>query len=145
MNYYIILVLILNLIWFAAAFHLFSLKSKNAAKMFLPRDQRTQPYFPILAHLLKFLGGMNLALAVLSILCLIYFNSFIDNPMAALILLVIAIAHGSQFWYNLPLAIKERSGHSPLWPVLKNRMYFIFRGDILLGILNFVAAIGIYV
>ncbi len=144
MYYYIILVLILNTLWFVAAFHLFSLKSNSAAKMFLSKPDRIEPYFPILAHLLKFLGGMNFAFAVLSILCLIYYDFFFDSPLAVLILLVMAIAHGSQFWFNLPLAIKERKGNSPLWPVLRNRMYFIFKGDIILAIMNLVAAIGLY-
>lgn len=145
MNYYIILVLVLNILWFLAAFHLFSFKSNSAAKMFLPKNYRIEPYFPILAHLLKFLGGMNFAFALLSILCLINYDSFIETYLADKILLVIAIAHGSQFWFNLPLAIQERKDDSPLWPVLKNRMYFIFKGDIILTIMNLAAAIVLYV
>lgn len=145
MQYFILLILILNVLWFAAAFHLFSMKSKHASKMLIARDKRIEPYNSIVSHLFKFLGGFNLSLMVLSIFAIVKYQMLISNPLGAAIFLVFFIAHGSQFWYNVPLARNEYNNIRPIWPVLKGRMYFIFRTDLFLAICNFLICINIFV
>ena len=114
MEYIILLILVLNILWFAAAFHLFSLKSINATKMLLARNNRIEPFHTVVAQLFKFLGGFNLALMVLSIIALLNYQKLVTNQLAPAIFFVFFIAHGSQFWYNVPLALKERKNEAPI-------------------------------
>lgn len=144
MYYFNLVVLFCNLIWFGLAFHLFSLKSSPAAKMFIAREKRIEPYNAIVSRLLKFLGGFNLALFVLSLLAIYNYQTLINNQLADEIFFVFFIAHGTQFWFNLPLAIDERKNQPPIWPVLKGRMYLIFRVDFLLMICNLIFCIHLF-
>lgn len=138
MIYFVYLIMVLNILWFGAAFHLFSLKSTSAAKMLLTRSDRIEPFNGVVSHLFKFLGGFNLALLVLSIVTIYYYQNLIVGGLAAAIFLVFFIAHASQFWFNVPLAIEERKNRKPIWPVLKGRMYFIFKTDLVLAICNLI-------
>lgn len=144
MQYLVPIILVFNILWFAAAFHLFSLKSIPASKMLLPREKRIEPYNAIVSHLFKFLGGFNLSLMVLSIIALINYQTLMDNQFGAALFLVFFIAHGSQFWYNVPLAMNERKNIKPIWPVLKGRMYFIFRMDLFLAVCNLMLSVYLF-
>jgi hypothetical protein len=59
----------LNILWFGAAFHYFSIKQFAAAKVLVPKSSRDSPLFLTIAASVRFLGGMNLAFAVLSLPC----------------------------------------------------------------------------
>lgn len=144
MKYFALIVLTGNLIWFGLAFHLFSIKSISAAKMFLAREKRVAPYSDITSQLLKFLGGFNLALGVLSIVVIYKYQAILDGGLATAIFFVFFIAHGTQFWFNIPLAMKERKEQLPIWPVLKGRMYFIFRVDFLLAVCNLIVCLCLF-
>jgi len=131
--------LLLNTIWFAMGFNVFSIRNKIFAKLLVPRDQRDTPVFKILVESGRFLGGFNLAFAVCNLLFLIYLDIFPTNEQRAILLFVFSIAHGSQFIFNLPIVIHNKRGGG-VWQVLKGTMLFIFVTDFILMALNLVLA-----
>lgn len=141
MNIPVIILSLLNALWFAMGFRLFFLNSRQAAKLLLAPDKREEPYFSVLAEACKFLGGMNLALSMLSIFCIYFLDSLLSLPLASGIFIALGLAHFSQFWVNLPHALKERKGEQAIWPVLRKTMRFIFVVDFLLAAANFGMAI----
>ena len=54
---------------------------------------------------------------------------------ASILLLVLAVAHGSQFAGNVPIALQNRRGEG-VWNVFKGLMLFIFVIDFTLMTLN---------
>jgi len=145
LNTVLVLVLVLNLLWFGAAFHFFSLKSLSAAKLLAPRSARESPHFRTIAASVRFLGGMNLAFAVFSVLLLFNLGLFPDTRQLGLFCLVFAVAHGSQFCFNVPMAIGDCSHGESLWPVLSGPMRFIFIVDLALTIINAILCIALFV
>lgn len=132
-------ILVLNAIWFALGFHLFALRGIVFAKILVAKEHRESPIFEMLIATGKFMGGFNLAFCVLNILMLCYPDVFYGNDQRAILLLVIAIAHGSQFVSNVPIALANRRGEGP-WKV-KGLMLFIFIIDFILMMANFLLAI----
>jgi len=132
------LILILNAIWFAMGFNVFSVRSRIFAKLVVPREHRDTPVFDTLIMSGKFLGGFNLAFAVFNILLLITPSAFDKDLQWAIILFVTAIAHGTQFAFNVPVALQNRSGGG-VWQV-KGVMRFIFVTDFVMMALNAVFA-----
>jgi hypothetical protein len=127
LSYYAVLVL--NTLWFGAAFHYFSIKQFAAAKMLVPNTSRDSPLFLTVAASVRFLGGMNLAFAVLSLLMLLNPLSSVTTAQRAVLLLVLAIAHGSQFYFNIPVARGGGRQGESLWDVHRGPMKFIFVVD----------------
>ena len=134
------IILVLNALWFFMGFNVFSIRNKVFAKLLVPRDQRETPVFDILAASGRFLGGFNLAFAVFNSLLLINLSLFPEGNQRALFLFVFAVAHGSQFAFNLPVAIHNRRG-SGVWQVLKGTMLFIFVVDFIMTVLNLALAV----
>lgn len=135
------LILLLNAIWFGLGFHLFALRNKIFAKILVPKAHRETPVFDILAATGPFLGGFNFACCALNVLILINPSVFPDNEQRIILCLVIALAHGSQFLSNVPIALENRKGQG-VWQV-KGLMRFIFITDFVLMLANFVL-VGIY-
>lgn len=136
------LILVLNALWFAMGFNVFSIRNKIFAKLVVPREQRDTPVFEVLTESGRFLGGFNLAFSVLNILLLIYLADFDKDIHWAILLLANAVAHGTQFAFNVPVALKNLKGEG-IWQVLKGTMLFIFVNDFLLMVFNAVFA-GVY-
>ena len=90
------------------------------------------------------MGGFNLALAVFNMSLLFNFGGFDDNSQWATLLLFNAIAHGSQFAGNIPMALKNRRGEG-LWNVFKGVMLRIFAIDFTLMIINAVLALALVI
>ncbi len=128
-------VLILNTIWFSMAFNVFSLRNHIFAKILVPKEHRDSPVFFVLAESGKFLGGFNLAFAICNLLLLLNLDTFPTNQQRAILLLVFAVAHGTQFFYNLPVALENRKGGG-VWQVLKGTLLFIFVTDFVMMVLN---------
>jgi len=128
------LILILNAVWFAMGFNVFSIRSRIFAKLVVPREHRDTPVFDTLIMSGKFLGGFNLAFSVFNILLLITPSTFDKDLQWAIILFVTAIAHGTQFAFNVPVALQNRSGGG-VWQV-KGVMRFIFVTDFVMMALN---------
>ena len=122
-------VLVLNLLWFGAAFHYFSIKQVAAAKVLVPQSSRNSPLFLTVAASVRFLGGMNLALAVLSLMMLVGLLASTDTQQRAALLLVLVIAHGSQFYFNISIARGGGRQGEALWDVHQGPMKFIYRVD----------------
>ncbi|MBW7469498.1 hypothetical protein QQF73_11435 [Marinobacter sp. M216] len=133
-------VLVLNVIWFAMAFNVFSIRNKIFAKVLVPREHRQTPVFDVLAESGRFLGGFNFAFALLNILLLINLDVFPSDAQRSILLWVIAVAHGSQFVFNVPVAIQNRRGEG-VWQV-KGLMLFIFVTDFIMMVLNLAMAVS---
>ncbi len=131
--------LILNALWFVMGFNVFSIRNKIFAKLVVPREQRDTPVFNILAESGRFLGGFNFAFMLCNILLLINLDVFPSNEQRAILLFVFAVAHGSQFIFNVPVAIQNTRGGG-VWQVLKGTMLFIFVTDFIMMALNLVVA-----
>jgi hypothetical protein len=131
--------LILNALWFAMGFNVFSIRNNIFAKLLVPREQRDTPVFGILAESGRFLGGFNLAFAVCNILLLVNLDIFPSDEQRAILLFVFSVAHGSQFAFNVPVAIQNTRGGG-VWQVLKGTMLFIFVTDFILMALNLILA-----
>lgn len=136
MNIAYLILLVLNALWFGSAFWYFSIKSTSAAKVLVPPSARTSPLFPTIVATVKFLGGMNAAFALFSLLVIFSGEMFPQPLQKALFTLVFAVAHGSQFIYNVPIArMGGRQGES-YWNVLSGPMLFIFVVDATLAAVN---------
>ena len=131
-------VLALNALWFALGFHLFTVRGRVFAKVIVAREHRDAPVVDTLIMSGKFLGGFNLAFSVLNILLLLNTGLFDKELQWAIILFATAIAHGTQFAFNVPVAIQNRRG-AGVWRV-KGLMLFIFVIDFALMTLNGVLA-----
>lgn len=138
-------VLIVSALWFGAAFRYWSFQHQASAKLFVPKSQRQSPLLPTMAALVRFLGGMNGAFALLSLILLVMWgmgSALFSNPMErGILLLVLATAHFSQFIFNVPvLKNGGRQGES-YWDVKTGPMYFIFVVDALEVAVNLIAAL----
>lgn len=134
-----LLILVLNVVWFSMAFYTFSINHRVFVKVVVPRDQRGSPLFDVLAESGRFLGGMNFAFAFCNLLLLFSLSLFPTNEQRAFFLFVFAVAHASQFAFNVPVAIQNTRGGG-VWPVLKGTMLFIFVTDFIMMTLNLVGA-----
>ena len=132
-------ILVLNIIWFVMGFNVFSLRPKIFAKVVIPKEQRNTPVFDVLIHSGRFLGGFNFAFALCNILLLANLDVFPSDAQRAILLFVFAVAHGSQFIFNVPTAIQNRRGEG-VWQVLKGTMLFIFVTDFVMMLLNVLLA-----
>ena len=131
-------ILALNALWFAMGFNVFSIRSSIFAKVLVAREHRDTPVFETLIMSGKFLGGFNLAFSILNVL-LLFNTGLFDHDLQWTILLVAnAIAHGTQFAFNVPVALQNRRG-AGVWRV-KGVMLFIFVTDFLMMTMNGVLA-----
>ncbi len=135
-----IIALIASLLWFAAGFRYFSFKNYASAKVMVPKSARSSPLFHTIAAATRFLGGFNGAFALLCLILLVLAVSgstlFTAPGERAIILIVLASAHFSQYIFNVPvLKNGERQGES-YWMVKSGPMLFIYVMDIAQTIIN---------
>ncbi len=140
-----IFAMIINVLWFSAAFRYFSFQNETATKMMVAKSARNSPIFPTMSAAIRFLGGMNAAFALLSISLLIIVLSGIDvftSPIErAILLLVLAAAHFSQFVFNIPILKNGGRQGEKYWDVLKGPMRFIFIVDGTAAAISLLAAL----
>ena len=129
-------ILVLNILWFGAAFLYFSLAPRIAARLLVAKSARAPPLFPAVAACIHFLGGMNLAFAAFAVLVLFNSSLFPEPPQKALFAAAFSLAVA-----NLPAALREGNADESLWPVLSGPMCFIFLMDGALMVAN--AAIAV--
>ena len=132
------IILLVNILWFAMGFNVFAIRNKVFAKLIVPKEHRDTPVFEILAESGRFLGGFNFAFAVCNILLLANLDVFPSDEQRSILMFVFAIAHGSQFIFNVPIAIQNRNGGG-VW-LVKGTMLFIFVTDFIMMSMNLVAA-----
>ncbi|MEM7281998.1 MAG: hypothetical protein AAF438_10265 [Pseudomonadota bacterium] len=82
-----------------------------------------------------FVGGFNLAFLVLNVLLLFNLDEFDRGRQWAILLIVNAVAHGTQFAGNVPIALENRRGGGA-WQVFSGLMLLIFVVDFTLMVLN---------
>ena len=131
-------------LWFGAAFRYFGWQHVAAAKVLIPRPERSSPIFMTTAASVRFLGGMNGAFFALSVVLLIGLFAgwplFTEPMERAILLLVLGLAHFSQFIFNVPILRNgERQGET-YWYVLSGPMLFIFVVDALETVISIAAA-----
>jgi hypothetical protein len=138
------ILLVANALWFGAAFWYFSIKSTSAAKVLVPTSARSSPLFLTITASLKFLGGMNAAFALFSVLLFVSGEIFALPLHKVLFAVVFAAAHGSQFFYNVPIARGGGRQGESYWNVLSGPMLFIFIVDASLAALNLAFAVVLF-
>ena len=128
------LLLVANALWFGGGFNLFALRRRAFARTLVPREHRDSPAFDVLAESGMFLGGFNFALCAFSLAVLFLPQVFANPEQRAVLFLFFAIAHGSQFSPNLPVALANRRNEG-VWRVA-GLMRFIFITDFTLMMAN---------
>lgn len=128
-----IFALIANLIWFTMGFNYFSFKNEAAAKVAIPKHLRDSPIFRTHSVSIRFLGGMNGAWAFMcaALLALALTNSplFTSSLERALLLFILASAHFSQFYFNVPIHRNGGRQGDAFWDVTSGPMLLIFVVD----------------
>ena len=109
-------VMVLNIVWFSLAFYFFSVRPLNATKLLVPRGERDSLLFGTVMYTLRFLGGLNFALALLA--------------------LVLAAAHASQCAFNMPLVLNQRGMPGASRVGLSRPMRMIFAVDCVMTVAN---------
>jgi len=132
-------VLLLNTLWFCAAFVQFSIAQGNTLKILVPREERGNPIAPTLSASVAFLGGINLPIGLLSLYLLTRPPFFGADDAQLALFLFFAACHFSQFAYNLPVLMRGGRIGVAYWPVLKGPMLRIFIIDAVLFVANLVA------
>lgn len=134
-------VLIANAIWFGMAFHAFYLRRKIFGKVMVPvKEDRENTAYEALVESGRFMGGFNLALSLLNVGLALNLGGFDSAQQWAQLLAFNSLAHGSQFFGNVPMALLNRKGGG-LWPVFKGVMLRIFVIDFVLMVANAVMAL----
>ena len=129
------LLLILNALWFFGGFHVFYIRRRIFAKLIVPREERDTPVFETVVASGRFMGGFNFAFCLLNVLLLLNVDAFNSDAHWVILLGVNAVAHGSQFVGNVPIALENKRGEG-VWNVFKGLMFFIFVTDFTLMVLN---------
>lgn len=133
--------LALNAIWFAMAFDAFYRRRTIFGKVMVPiQADRDNSAYDALVESGRFMGGFNLALSVFDVMLVFNFGGFETDTQWATLLIFNALAHGSQFFGNVPMALQNRRGGG-LWPVFKGVMLRIFVIDFTLMVANAAMAI----
>ncbi|MCR9195253.1 MAG: hypothetical protein NXH88_11000 [Hyphomonas sp.] len=134
-----------NAIWFAMAFDAFYRRRHIFAKVLVPiREDRDNSAYQAVIESGRFMGGFNLALSALNVMLVFNFGGFSTDAQWATLLIFNALAHGSQFFGNVPMALQNRNGGG-LWNVFKGVMLLIFALDFTLMMANGALAIWLLV
>ena len=136
-------VFLANAIWFGLGFFAFYLRREVFAKIVVPvQADRHNSAFAAVIESGRFMGGFNFALSVFNIgLCLNVAG--LETPAQLSFMLIFnALAHGSQFFGNVPMALKNMQGGG-LWNVFKGVMLQIFVFDFILMVANLALALAI--
>lgn len=135
-------VLVLNVLWFGAAFQLFSFDPQRVSAILGLKGNKHAPLYRTVIASVRFLGGMNLAMAVLAALVLGSYwleslEGLFDHPHERAILAhVFAVAHATQWYFNVPVALNRGKVGGACWNVFKGPMLFIFFVDGFLALVN---------
>ncbi len=131
----------LNAIWFGMAFHAFYLRRTVFGKVMVPvREHRDNTAYEALVESGRFMGGFNLALSLFNVALVFNLGEFDAPSQWAVLLAFNSVAHASQFFGNVPMALQNRQG-AGLWKVFKGVMLRIFVIDFVLMVANAALAV----
>lgn len=134
---------VLNAIWFGMAFDAFYRRRAIFGKVLVPiQADRENTAYAALVESGRFMGGFNLALSLFNVLLVFNVGGFDMGAQWATLLAFNALAHGSQFVGNIPMAIANRRGGG-LWPVFRGVMLRIFVIDCVLMVANAALALAL--
>jgi hypothetical protein len=129
-------VMTLNVLWFGAGAWYFGVTTNSVIKGLISRSAGQSPLYPAIFAAVRFLGGLNLGFAVLAGALLFNRALFPEAAQMAVLTAVLAVAHGTQFATNVPVALSRNSQGERQWPVLRGLMLFIFLMDFALMVAN---------
>lgn len=128
-----------NAAWFGAGFCFFSFGP--ITRQLVTRRLRGHPLVLSLREAVRFLGGLNLALAALSAAVLVARVSgtephlFEHAAERAILFAAFAVGHATQFAFNVPRCFAGRTPEGALWDI-KGTMLFIFVMDLAQALIN---------
>ena len=136
-------VFLANTVWYGLGFIAFYIRRDVFAKVVVPvqADRNNSAYAAVIESG-RFMGGFNFALSALNLGLFLNLAGLETPAQFALMLAFNALAHGSQFFGNVPMALKNRQGGG-LWNVFKGVMLQIFVIDFVLMTANFALALAI--
>lgn len=125
-----------NTIWYGMGFVAFYIRRDVFAKVMVPiREDRDNSAYGAVVESGRFMGGFNFALSIFNLCLFLNIAGLETNAQLSLMLIFNALAHGSQFFGNVPMALKNRKGGG-LWNVFTGVMLQIFIIDFVLMSLN---------
>lgn len=155
--------LTINVTWFGAAWFCFAIYPDLAMDWVVPRRLEKEPLYVVVESAMRFLGGINAAMMVLSGLVL-YVRHWSDQRLfeqaaeRRILLFTFAVGHFSQFVANVPAFVLRfeaarralgrvasagwvptrflRFAKEPVWPRPDQTILFIFVFDGLFFMLN---------
>ena len=143
LDLFISAVFLANTIWFAMGFVAFYLRREVFAKVVVPvqADRNNSAYAAVIESG-RFMGGFNFALSALNLALFLNLADLNTPAQMSLMLAFNGLAHGSQFFGNVPMALQNRQGGG-IWNVFKGVMLQIFVIDFTLMTANFALALAI--
>ncbi len=132
-----------NAIWYGLGFVAFYLRRNVFAKVVVPvqADRNNSAYAAVIESG-RFMGGFNFALSALNLGLLLNLADLTTPAQLSLMLAFNGLAHGSQFFGNVPMALKNLRG-AGIWNVFNGVMLQIFVVDFILMTSNFVLALTV--
>lgn len=138
----LIAVLIANALWFGAGFWHFTFKARGASFGIVAKTDATPAARAGLIGSLRFLGGLNLALAANCSMLAIHIRDA-GRVQILISLATFAIAHASQFAVNVPVVLREMRGEQAPWRVFGSLMLLIFVVDGVLAVVDSIVYIAV--
>ncbi len=134
-------VFLANAVWYGMGFVAFYVRRDVFGKVMVPiKADRDNSAYAALVESGRFMGGFNFALSALNFCLFFKLGGLETDAQFALLLMFNALAHGSQFVGNVPMALQNRKG-AGLWNVFKGVMLQIFVIDFALMVLNALLAL----
>jgi len=132
-----------NAIWYGLGFIAFYLRRDVFAKVVVPiKADRNNSAYAAVIESGRFMGGFNFALSVLNLGLFLNLAGLETPAQLSLMLTFNGMAHGSQFFGNVPMALKNLQG-AGIWNVFKGVMLQIFVIDFVLMVTNISFALAV--
>lgn len=134
-----------NAVWYGLGFIAFYIRRDVFAKVVVPiKEDRNSSAYAAVVESGRFMGGFNFALSILNLCLFLNFAGLETPEQVALLLAFNSLAHGSQFFGNVPMALKNLKGGG-LWSVFRGVMLQIFIIDCVLMLANAGLAVAVLI